>query len=73
MPTLCFSPLVLSTGHVMLSSASGAQNITALLFIFGWDRFIFNKKRFGTCYAELVFLHAVGVAAHVVHSGAFGA
>jgi hypothetical protein len=28
----------------------------------------FLKKRFGTCYAELVFLHRVGSVGDVVHS-----
>jgi hypothetical protein len=33
----------------------------------GWDQFEFNKKRVGTCYTELVVLHLVGGAAHIVH------
>jgi hypothetical protein len=36
------------------------------------DRYGFDKKHAGTRYAELVFLHPVGYADHVVHSGAFG-
>jgi hypothetical protein len=37
-----------------------------------WNRYEFDKKRARTCYAELVFLHLVGSADHVVHSGASG-
>jgi hypothetical protein len=28
----------------------------------------FNKKHAGTCYAELMFLHLMGSAGHIVHS-----
>jgi hypothetical protein len=37
------------------------------------DRYGFHNKCAGTHYAELVFLHPVGLADHVVHSVAFGA
>jgi hypothetical protein len=36
----------------------------------GWDRYRFNKKRVVTSKDELVFLHPVGSAGHVVHSDA---
>jgi hypothetical protein len=34
----------------------------------GLDRYGFDKKRVGTCYAELVFLHPVRSMGDVVHS-----
>jgi hypothetical protein len=38
----------------------------------GWDRYAFDKMHVGTCYAELVFLHPVGSAGHVMRSGGSG-
>jgi hypothetical protein len=69
MPNLFFY-MVGITGHVVHSGASGARNVDALSFMLGWDRYGFNKKHTGTCYAELVFLHLVGSMGHVVNSGA---
>jgi hypothetical protein len=34
-----------------------------------WNQYAFHKKCVGTRYAELVFLHPVRSAGHVVHSG----
>jgi hypothetical protein len=38
----------------------------------GRDGYGFYKKRVRTRYSELVFLHPVGFAVHVMHSGASG-
>jgi hypothetical protein len=35
-----------------------------------WDRYGIHKNCVGTRYAELLFLHPVGSAVHVVHFGA---
>jgi hypothetical protein len=42
------------------------------IFLLGWVLCTFHKKRGGTRYDELVFLHSVGSADHVVQSGASG-
>jgi hypothetical protein len=36
------------------------------------DRYEFDKKRIGTHYVQLVFLHLMGSAGHVVHFGVSG-
>jgi hypothetical protein len=38
----------------------------------GWEQYGFDNKCIGTHYAELLFLHPVGSAGHVVHFGASG-
>jgi hypothetical protein len=62
-----------STGHVVHSGASGAQNIEILFYILGRDWHGYDKMRTGTRYPEHVFLHPVGYAGHVVHYDASGA
>jgi hypothetical protein len=56
----------------MHSGGSRLQNIDALFFILGWDRYRFNKKHDGTCYAAPGFLHLVGSVGHVVHNCVLG-
>jgi hypothetical protein len=58
-----------SAGHVVHSSAFRVRNVNALFFMLGWDRYGFDKNHAGTYYAELVFLHLVRYASHVVHFG----
>jgi hypothetical protein len=41
--------------------APGTQNVNALFFKLWWDRYGFHKKRDGTRYAKLVFLHPVWI------------
>jgi hypothetical protein len=61
-----------SACHVVHSGVSGARNVDALFFTLGWAQCHFHKKRTGTHYAEIVFLHPFGYAGDVVHSGASG-
>jgi hypothetical protein len=39
----------------------------------GWAQCGFHEKRVRTRYGELLFLHPVGSAGHIVHTGAYGA
>jgi hypothetical protein len=46
--------------------------MSTLFFMLGWDRYGFDKKRFRTRYAEILFFHPVRSMRHVVHFDAFG-
>jgi hypothetical protein len=59
-----------SAGHVVQSGVSGVGNDDTLFFKLVWAQCGFQKKRARTCCAELVFLHSVRYAGHVVHSAA---
>jgi hypothetical protein len=60
-------------GYVVYFGRSGAQNIDALFFMLGSDWHGFDKRRVGTRYVELVFLHPAESVGYVVHSGGSGA
>jgi hypothetical protein len=59
-------------GHIVHFGASKSRNIDTLFFMPRWDQYGFDKKRIGTRYAELLFLHPVGSVGDVVHFGASG-
>jgi hypothetical protein len=59
-------------GHIVHSSASEVQNVDTIFFMLGWVWYGFHKNCARARYVELLFLHPVGSARHVVHSGASG-
>jgi hypothetical protein len=40
-------------GHVVHSGAFGVRNVDMLFFIIWFDRYAFDKKHVGSCYANL--------------------
>jgi hypothetical protein len=62
-------------GHVFHSDSFGCETLMHYFSCsggLGVAQCNFRKKCPGTHYAQLVFLHLVGSAGHVVHSGASG-
>jgi hypothetical protein len=51
----------------------GCKTMTHYFSCLGRTGYGFHKKRVGTLYVELVFLHTMGSTGHIVRSGAFGA
>jgi hypothetical protein len=64
------SALGLVTSNLCLCFCISAMKHRCTFFHAQWDQYRFHKKRTGTRYVELVVLHPVGSAGHVVHSGA---
>jgi hypothetical protein len=72
---LCQTCVYASSGicgsHSAFWCVQGAQ-CQHTIFKLGWAWCGFHKQCARTHYVELVFLHPVGSAYHVVHTGAFG-
>jgi hypothetical protein len=49
------------------SIASGPRNIDALFFILMWAQCASHRKHAGTHFVQLVYLHLVQSAGHIVH------
>jgi hypothetical protein len=58
--------------RIVMRCVWGAKRRYTILML-RWDRYGFDKKCVETRYAELVFLHPMGSANHVVHYDAIGA
>jgi hypothetical protein len=57
-------------GHVLYSCLFRVRHDDELLFKLEWVWCSFHIERAGTRDAELAYLHLVGFAGHIVHSGA---
>jgi hypothetical protein len=52
---LVFLQQVGSAGHIMHSTASWEQNVDALFFMLGWDRYRYDKSASGHVALNLCF------------------
>jgi hypothetical protein len=72
MSNLCFCIRWDLLAMLCSSVRPGRQNGDALFSILGWARCSLHKKRTGTRYGELMFLHLLGSVVLIVHYGTSG-
>jgi hypothetical protein len=66
-PNFCFASIGICGSRSAFLCNRGVKH-RCTIFILGWARIGFHKKCAGTRYIDLLFLHPMGSAGHVVHS-----